>query len=62
MYLKDEESVLIADDPHAFAEAILRLYRDPELWGRLSTGGLAVMEAHFGFEAARRAIVEALHV
>jgi O-antigen biosynthesis protein len=58
MYLVDGESALIADEPAVFATAVCRLYRDPDLWGRLSAGGLAVMEAHFGFAAARRAIEE----
>lgn len=60
MHLVDGESALIADEPAEFAAAIVRLYRDPVLWARLSAGGLAVMEAHFGFEAARRAIEEVL--
>jgi len=60
MYLVDGESTLIADDPVAFAAAIVRLYTDRALWERLSAGGLAVMEAHFSFDAARRAIRELL--
>jgi GT2 family glycosyltransferase/glycosyltransferase involved in cell wall biosynthesis len=58
MFLTDGESVLVADEPGAFAAAVLRLYRDRVLWQRLSDGGLAVMEAHFGFAAARRALVD----
>ena len=58
MFLEDGKSVLVADEPMAFATAVLRLYRDQELWERLSAGGLAVMEAHFGFAAARRALIE----
>ena len=58
MFLEDGQSVLIADEPPAFAAAVLRLYRDRELWERLSAGGLAVMEAHFGFAAARRALLD----
>ena len=38
MGLVDGEHVLVADDPEAFAEAVLRLYRDDELWERLSAG------------------------
>lgn len=58
MFLEDGRSVLVADTPADFAAAVLRLYRDPELWERLSDGGLAVMEAHFGFAAAHRALVD----
>ncbi|MGB4336173.1 MAG: glycosyltransferase, partial [Chromatiaceae bacterium] len=58
MFLEDGHSVLVADTPRDFAAAVLRLYRDPDLWERLSDGGLAVMEEHFGFAAARRALVD----
>ncbi len=58
MFLEDENSVLIADTPITFAKAVLRLYRDQELWERLSDGGLSVMEKHFGFDAARRALID----
>jgi glycosyltransferase involved in cell wall biosynthesis len=58
MFLVDGESVMMADEPGAFADSVLRLYRDPALWERLSKGGLAVMEAHFSFEAARRALTD----
>lgn len=60
MHLVDGESVLIADDALAFAEAIARLDTDDALWARLSAGGLAVMERHFSFAAAERAVREAL--
>jgi glycosyltransferase involved in cell wall biosynthesis len=56
MFLKHGESVLVADEPQAFADQVLRLYRDPVLWEHLSSGGLAVMETHFGFASARRAL------
>jgi GT2 family glycosyltransferase len=58
MFLVDGESVLLADDPRAFAAAVLRIYRDPVLWERLSKGGLAVMERYFSFEAARLALTD----
>ncbi|AFL74603.1 glycosyltransferase [Thiocystis violascens] len=60
MFLVDGESVLLAETPADFAAAIVRLYTDEALWERLSTGGLSVMERHFSFAAARRAIAEAI--
>ena len=60
MHLIDGESVLLADDAPALAAAIARLHGDPALWQRLSDGGLRVMEAHFGFAAAERALRRAL--
>ena len=60
MHLADGESVLIADDAAGFADAVERLYTDATLWRRLSDGGLAVMERHFSFAAAERALRQAL--
>jgi glycosyltransferase involved in cell wall biosynthesis len=58
MFLENGESVLVADEPQEFAYQVLRLYRNPALWEKLSSGGLAVMETHFGFAAARRALID----
>jgi glycosyltransferase involved in cell wall biosynthesis len=55
MHAEAGRDVLIAETPEAFAEEVLRAYRDPELWQQLSEHGLANVEAHFSFEAARRA-------
>lgn len=60
MHLVDGESVLVADTAEAMVEAVIRLYQDPELWQRLSAGGLAVMERYFSFAAAERAVRAAL--
>jgi glycosyltransferase involved in cell wall biosynthesis len=38
-----ERDCLIADDADAFAEAIVRLHEDPELWEKLSRQGLAAL-------------------
>jgi hypothetical protein len=56
MYLQDAVSVLVADEAQAFADQVVRGYRDQELWERLSEAGLAVMDAHFSFSAARQAL------
>lgn len=56
MFLADGESVLLADDPRRFADAVIRLYREEPLWSRLSIAGFEVMERHFSFAAARRAL------
>ncbi len=58
MFLRDGESVLVADEPQDFADAVLRLNRDQVLWERLSAAGLGVMENHFSFAAARRALAD----
>ena len=58
MFLDDGVSVLVADQPQDFADQLVRVYRDEALWEILSEGGLAVMEDHFSFAAARRALME----
>lgn len=56
MGLVDGEHVLVADAPQAFAEQVLRLYRDAELWERLSAAGRALLDRRYGPEAAGRAL------
>jgi hypothetical protein len=60
MNLVDGQDVLVADDAEGFAEAVLRLYDDEALWMRLSDAGLANVERHFSFDAARQALDRAL--
>jgi GT2 family glycosyltransferase len=47
MSLRDGEEALIADSPADFADAVVRLYRDAELWRRLSSNAHAHVERHF---------------
>jgi len=56
MYLQPEADVLIADTAADFAAQVLRLYQDEALWQRLSQGGLANVEQHFSFAAAKQAL------
>ena len=60
MHLVDGEDVLVAGDADAFADAVLRLYRDEALWQRLATGGLANVAAHFSADAARDVVRKVL--
>jgi len=52
MHLRDGEDVLIADDPEAYAAAIVRLHEDEALWTRLSENGLRNVAEHFSLQAA----------
>ena len=56
MHLRDGEDVLVADAADAFADAVVRLYRDRALWERLAANGLASVERHFSPDAARAAV------
>ena len=56
MHLRPEEDVLVADDPAAFADAIVRLYRDEALWHKLAAGGVENIRRHFSRDVARKAV------
>jgi GT2 family glycosyltransferase/glycosyltransferase involved in cell wall biosynthesis len=47
MSLRDGEEALIADTAAGFAAAVVRLYRDEELWRRLASNAHAHVERHF---------------
>lgn len=49
----DGKNGLIADDPGLFASKLLELYRDRELWTKLSAGGLDLARQSFSPAAAR---------
>jgi GT2 family glycosyltransferase/glycosyltransferase involved in cell wall biosynthesis len=54
MELKDREDILVADEPEAFARALIELYQSEELWTRLSENGIAKTRALYSTEAARK--------
>lgn len=56
MHLTHGTDVLVADDPRAFADAVLRVYRDPGLWDRMSRAGLSNVATHFSMDVARRTV------
>lgn len=56
MHLVEGEEVLVADDPHGFADAVVRSYTDEALWNRLSQGGMANVRRHFSRDVARRGL------
>jgi GT2 family glycosyltransferase/glycosyltransferase involved in cell wall biosynthesis len=56
MDLRHGEHVLIADEPSDFADAVVQLYSDPELWERLAESGLTSVASQFSFERAQRTL------
>jgi GT2 family glycosyltransferase/glycosyltransferase involved in cell wall biosynthesis len=56
MHAEAGRDVLVAGDAESFAEAIVRAYRDEDLWTSLSDHGLENVRRHFSFEAARAAV------
>ena len=60
MGLTDGTNVLVADDPAAFARAVVRLRSEPELWSRLREEGRKHVAAHFGLPRMQQAVPELL--
>ncbi|MBK1632388.1 hypothetical protein CKO31_16915 [Thiohalocapsa halophila] len=58
--LEDASGALIADGPSAFAEAVIRLYHDADLWMRLSDGGLALVDREFSVASNRKRLADLL--
>ncbi len=56
MHLRAGEEVLVAEAPRAFAEAIAKVYLDPELWQKLSVAGVRNVETHFSPKASLPAL------
>lgn len=58
MGLREGDGVLLADDPDAFAEAVVRLYEDATLWTSSSRGGVDFARRNYalgeGIETVRR--------
>ena len=51
MALADGDGVLVADDPAAFADAVLGLHQDATLWDSCSRGGLDFVRRNYSLEA-----------
>ncbi len=56
MYLRHEQDVLTADTAEAFADAMIRLNTDRDLWETLRANGLTNIETHFSRTSARQAL------
>ena len=60
MYLQHGREVLIADDPQEFADAVVRLYSDHELWNRLSQAGRELVRERYSPEVIRQGLAEVI--
>jgi sugar transferase (PEP-CTERM/EpsH1 system associated) len=58
--LTPERDLLVADEPEAFAAAVLRLFEDPALAGRLAQAGRGVVQRTYGWDTIARSLEEAL--
>jgi GT2 family glycosyltransferase/glycosyltransferase involved in cell wall biosynthesis len=60
MHLTHEKNILLADGPDQFAQQVVRLHRDRELWATLSRSSLQNIEEHFSRTTAKRHLEELL--
>ncbi|MCB4768721.1 glycosyltransferase [Ancylobacter sp. Lp-2] len=60
MGIVDGLHALIRDEPEAFADAVIALYRDEALWSRLSDNGRMLVRENFGELANRSSLLRVL--
>jgi len=53
--------ILIADEPTAFADTVLRLLDDPALRAKLATNGQRVVRAQYGWDQIGKRLDQLLH-
>jgi spore maturation protein CgeB len=53
LFAKPGEDSLVAENAEDFAAEVVRLYRDEQLWNRISVAGLENVRQYFSVEAAR---------
>jgi glycosyltransferase involved in cell wall biosynthesis len=53
MSVRDGSEMLIADDPERFADAVVRLYTDAQLWQAISQAGVSFVRANYSAAAGR---------
>jgi glycosyltransferase involved in cell wall biosynthesis len=61
MFAESGRDVLVAETAEEFADAIIRLYQDEELWNRVSAAGLENVRRYFSVETARLSLQELLN-
>ncbi len=61
MYAQEGIDVLMAETAQEFANQVIRLYNDEELWNTISQGGLANVQNYFSFQAAKQAVDDILN-
>ena len=56
MFVTSGKEVLVAETEQDFADAIVRLYQDEQLWGRISEAGMDNVRQYFSVETASRSL------
>jgi GT2 family glycosyltransferase len=60
MYVRDHVHTLVANESHAFADAVVSLYNDEALWNRLSQNGQQLITRTFSEAANRSSLLSVL--
>jgi GT2 family glycosyltransferase/glycosyltransferase involved in cell wall biosynthesis len=60
--LVEGEEVLVRDDPQAFADAVVKVYRDRSLWTRLSKGGQIYVQTNNSLDVGREMVRQAVEL
>ena len=60
MHIQHGVHALVAEEPKEFAQHVVTLLTDNDMWRRLSTAGQRQIHDHFGIEATRAMVAEAL--
>jgi len=61
MFAQSGRDVLVAESAEDFAAEVIRLYRDENLWNRVSAAGLENVRQYFSVETARLGLQELLN-
>ncbi len=56
MFAEHERELLVAEDAESFANEVVRLYQDEDLWNRLSDASVQNVEEHFSLATARASL------
>ena len=60
MFTQSGKDVLVAGSEQEFADAVVKLYQDEELWNRISVAGLENVRRYFSVETARLGLQQLL--
>lgn len=54
------DEILVADEPQHYADEIVRLYRDADLWNHIAERGYLNVQTHFSRDTAKKALASLL--
>ncbi len=56
MFAEHNREILVAEDAKSFADEVVRLYKDEDLWNQVSDASVRNVEEHFSLRAARDSV------